>query len=209
MIANRLNEDFCVGRTGTLKELKTRYFTLWYLTHVLPTSDEKRLPLSSHRGLRGPDLAQQLTNLRRQLMERLTQRIIYNYKKRGGDKIKKEDAEEAGLPGEHFDDIPVEEVQEKIAMMLNTTELDPITLATVKEKVDYAYRPIVQRRERVSRRREARRRRWASVGRFLNPFRSEILRTATLGPVKATKATFTGSFNGLKRLGKWLFTDQP
>jgi hypothetical protein len=126
---------------NTLDMIQNRYYTLWYLTRVLPDGDEKKLPMT-------PKLADELTQLRKAIVERHLRNISVAMARKGIDKLKKEDVDRMGLQGSNIEDLPFEDLQDRLYGMLDSTTLPPDRLQRTQSIVARAWAPLGTRKAR-------------------------------------------------------------
>lgn len=204
-----LNRTSCIGlpasspmsEANSLDRLQTRYYALWYLTNILPPDDPKHLPLTA-------EVAAELTALRRSIVERIMRNVSVIMAKKGIDKLKKEDVEKMGLQGANIDDLPYNEIQDRLFAMLNEQTLQPGIQEKVNKKIDQAWGPLGKREEWSTWRKEKAKGMLTSTvtgnGVWYNPLTwpAKTVKAVATGngsalnpltwPVKSVKATVTG-----------------
>ncbi len=149
LFLRELNRRECIGlpqpkhpmsEANSLDALQTRYYTLWYATNILPADDPRHLPLNSV-------IAEELVSLRKAIVERHLRNISNVLARKGIDKLKKEDVEKMGLRGANIDDLPFDEIQDRLFQMLNEKKLEPSMQEKADAKLNQAIRPLKKRED--------------------------------------------------------------
>ncbi|MDD5469597.1 MAG: hypothetical protein PHO92_02235 [Candidatus Peribacteraceae bacterium] len=146
---SRLNQTSALGLpqprqpmspANSITQLMTRYYGLRQLTQ-LPADNERHVPMTS-------SIAAELTALRNAIVERQVRNVSVILRKKGIDRLRPEDITKMGLQGAHIENIPFDEVQDKLFSWLDSGEVPESVKGSVDTKIAYAFKPIADRKAR-------------------------------------------------------------
>lgn len=189
----RLEDGGGFSEVNSMDRLVERYSTLWYLTKILPSSDEKHLPLT-------PDIAQRMTNLRRAIVKRQLDNIHLFLNKKGIDQLTAEQAAAMGLAGAHIENLPFDEMQDKLIEDLEPAALDGSMQTKVNRNIERAWQPVAVRKSKTQARREFRKR---VFGGTLNATK-KTLKWGTAPIWGIPYLAYKGTTKAGKSTGSWL-----
>ncbi|MDA1209347.1 MAG: hypothetical protein O2904_04945 [bacterium] len=167
---------------SSLDQLTTRYFAFYYASSVLKSGDERHITLS-------PKIAKILTELRSAIVRRHMQNIGNVTRKKGIDRLNEEDAEQMGLNSANIENIPYDEIQDRLFAYMDSGVLEQGTMEKVQKKIDRAFYRIDFRKRQTQRRRDWRKKHlWSTESGFMNPnmYIDNVIR-------QPLKSVFTGN----------------